>query len=87
MDKFSIGESAIITGPPGSRNIGEEVTVMSRLFKNDNAMVHGVYCGNWYGFWEPQYLRKKYPPQEPSTWEEVEKATGWNPTKQGVSCD
>lgn len=30
---------------------------------------------------EPEYLRKKKPPQETSTWEAVQQLTNWNPQK------
>lgn len=35
------------------------------------------------GYWEAEekFLRKKKPPEELSTWEEVQKLTNWNPKK------
>lgn len=35
----------------------------------------------------PLKLRKKKPPKETSTWEEVQEDTGWNPQKSKISSE
>jgi hypothetical protein len=75
--EFSPGEIAILTCDGQAGRTGDEVEVLSRFFFIRDYIVRGVngkpvVC-------KPQHLRKKRPPQEPSSWSEVEKLCKWRP--------
>lgn len=88
MAKFEVGEVAIITGAahPFTHLIGCEVEITSHP---SIVSEYGVgYTGIANGrnphpdYFEEAALRKKKPPEELSSWEEVQKLTNWNPVKE-----
>lgn len=95
MDKFEIGEVAVLKCLTKSAHYnGRECEIVSAEYEycgeiGYDAIIPDDPChkkdsikGEW--FVQTEFLRKKQPPQELSTWEAVQKETGWNPTKQGV---
>ena len=98
-EHFEIGEIALFVYTDGRT---EECQVISPLFtytpSDGEDPAHEGYdimceepCldndskfGEWFAWKET--LRKKHPPQQLSTWQSVEKETGWNPTKIGVEA-
>ena len=84
---------------PGICQSGSECEIYSGPYHGIDEYEHGC-DGEWYwcvfdgdpsprgpnNSWAVRAvsLRKKKPPEELSTWEEVQKITGWNPTKQNV---
>lgn len=88
MNKFEIGEIAIIDNSVHKPEfVGMECEIISReiygIAKGTEYAAYGYIVeinGETHGFVKA-CLRKKKPPQELSTWEEVEKLTHWNPTK------
>lgn len=92
MDKFEVGEIVIFT--PSStchsgliKYTGEECTVDLPYGSHISGkyVYYGVIFSDGKEIWTAQHtLRKKKPPQELTTWESVQKITGWNPTKQKV---
>ena len=88
-DKFEVGEVVEIKCA-GSK--WREGTIVSTAYEyiypgyGHDVMVNGMKCGTEDSksgeFFAPfKYLRKKRPPQELSTWENVQDITNWNPTK------
>lgn len=92
-DKFVPGEVAIYIRP-GSPYYGREVTIIGCLRKSigpsfDHTVGYErespplVYDILFHDGKErissPDWLKKKQPPVELSTWKEVEKICGWNP--------
>ena len=84
MSKFSVGEIAIIAGPSAHGvydYTGKEVEILSEPYI-DEYQDYGYEVDidgdrNWF---VPEYqLKKKKPPHD--YWQDVEKVTGWNPTK------
>ena len=95
MDKFEIGEIVDFIGIPGADEqlngragpgAGCEIKQYCWDFKDGP----GYYCHfpgdlcphSVEGWWwvSKFHLRKKKPPQELGSWEEVQKLTNWNPT-------
>lgn len=94
MDKFRKDEIAIIAKAILFPHFeGLECTILTKAFADeDGDIVHEIeiqgygrtlHDGRKFTI-GPEFLRKKKPPQELSTWEAVQKITGWNPTKQKV---
>lgn len=93
--EFSVGEMAIYVRP-NSPHYGKEIEILGPLqFVSclrdhvTGALVDGgmryqiTRLDDLPRFWaKPEWLRKKRPPQELSSWYEVEKLCGWNPEKQ-----
>lgn len=93
MESFSVGEIAILIGGRfHSLEHPIEVLVVGPLATRSGAEPDGtsVYQrgylieihGGKTAACEPQYLRKKRPPQETTSWESIEELTGWTPVKQ-----
>jgi len=86
MNKFEVGEIAIIGWSYTTSDIGSEVEILSSLYMDEEGyMVHDVkleYRENT--SWQPKYLRKKKPPL--STWDKVTADTLWNPLKDEVTA-
>ncbi len=97
VDKFSVGEIAIIVSAPANPGaVGMECEII-RLPDLLSSGEYGIHVPNYK---EPpgkmwtipeRYLRKKQPPKEElGSWEELQKITewgdkaGWNPTKEKV---
>jgi len=88
--KFEVGEIATFY-KIGDEDHLKEVEIISSEFSYRNAMgydamILGSFCkrpdskhGEW--FIPTKYLRKKKPPQELFTWEQVQKDCNWNPQK------
>lgn len=89
MAKFSVGEMAIIDNCKSYPSfIGMECEILSNPYDGIGSIT-GELCigydaclqnGEKHSIAE-RCLRKKKPPQELTTWEEVQKLTNWNPTK------
>ena len=94
MDKFSLNEVAVVirgqgeTDPWMEKYIGEEVEVISGLELSERTIDNCYYKvkasdGLVFGA-TPSSLRKKKPKEEPATWQEIQRLTNWNPTKEVV---
>jgi len=86
MNKFEVGEIAIIGWSEDGLYVGEEVEICSREFMAlDGGVGHRVLFsdGNKSNF-ETKHLRKKKPPL--STWDKVTADTLWNPLKDEVTA-
>ena len=91
MDKFEIGEVAIAISDKHSTT---ECEIVSGLIRYEGELGHDIrinnnlcdkadsVSGEW--FCGLPYLRKKKPPKEPATWQEIQELTNWNPTEQKV---
>lgn len=88
MDKFKVGEVAIYQHLTISlKSNGEECEIIRGLdYHEDSEFPHKLMYitkdANGIFVVKPENLRKKNPPQELSTWEEVQKLTNWNPSKE-----
>ena len=95
MDKFEVGEIAIGQNFINSTLLnGTEMEIIGKLDKYPISTLNGFPCDLYilYGYRvrkpggaisciDPQNLRKKKPPEELSTWEEIEEEFNWNPKK------
>ena len=93
MSKFKLGEIVIFCGLKNTRELnGEECEITEALDRRrlvyshgeiqNNEMCYGVTTKTGYKiFVRPEFLRKKKPPEELSTWEEIQALTNWNPAK------
>lgn len=92
MSKFEVGEIAILFAPgePGHLCDVEVVSILlpaGHIPVGGNSSAanmlpsHRIFAEGHYGFAPPSMLRKKKPPQALSTWEDIQKETGWHPQK------
>ena len=91
MDKFSLNEIATVAGliQKTERN-GEECEIVGIdvVSSDGEAFDYAIRYKNIpdheVGFWviKKENLRKKKPPEEPATWQEIQELTNWNPTKE-----
>lgn len=91
MSKFKVGEVAIVVNADYHKNhIGRECEIicvnpvtLSGAPRDYEISIKGIRApaltNGWYT--HESHLRKKKPPQETSTWEEVQEIVGWNPSK------
>lgn len=88
MAKFEVGEVAILDVPRYPELTGLECTILKIGVENEDDYLIEV-CGinpKQYGAESftcyEHNLRKKRPPEELSTWEEIQKITDWNPKEK-----
>lgn len=90
MANFKKGDMVILIGskPEHAYSIGYDYEVRGyfegRVIIFNPSDLNGSITGpdpsgSWFA--HEAHLRKKKPPQEKSTWEEVKNITGWNPNK------
>ena len=87
MAKFKVGEIAVIVDSVFHEFIGAECVILGPAENWDDAdYIVGINAdtskyndGQWVT--SEKNLRKKKPPEELSTWEEVQAITNWNPKK------
>jgi len=91
MSKFKVGEAVIILGSVYPTSEGE---IISEMYEYNGKVGHDVIIldnvcqsadsvsGEWFS--PEKMLRKKKPPQETTTWEEMQEITNWNPSKESV---
>lgn len=97
MDKFEIGEIAVIClGKPSSTDNQSDYVVdgleceiirIGGCGIQANGLPSYVISVDGYGEFDiaEHALRKKKPPEEPATWQEIQRLTNWNPTEQKVT--
>ena len=82
MAKFKVGEVAIIQSKEFPSYNGNETRIITLYFDNNDEQAYRCSMHpTSFGGWNESALRKKKPPEELSTWEEVQEDTGWNPKK------
>lgn len=94
MDKFKKGDivELIQASEKNKYSIGMEYEVVSDCYDAGGHMAYEIFNENDIASAECEYwtaregqLRKKKPPEEPATWQEIQEISGWNPTKQKVT--
>lgn len=88
MSELKVNDICIVVAvdnPTCAYTIGREVVIVKDLnivaFNNgDIRMCYEVTDGANHYFATPPCLRKKQPPQETSSWEEIASMTGWKPS-------
>lgn len=90
---FQVGEIATLIWTEGScrngadRYIGSDVEIIELLHKEPTLLlpVYTVMTSDGKPIHvTPPNLRKKRPPQETSSWTEIQKITKWNPVRETV---
>lgn len=96
MAKFEVGEIAVGHNFKISTHLnGEDLLIVGGYYSYKCDSLNGVPCTPYlltgYKVKHPDggtsvvkesNLRKKHPPQELSSWENIQEITGWNPTKE-----
>ena len=90
MDKFGLNEIAIFRGS------GEEIEIIGlpkmqvgrnrrgKMIRSETPC-YSILTQDGFEGWLPESsLRKKKPPEEPATWQEIQEISGWNPTKEVI---
>ena len=86
MVKFEVGEVAILRNCSFAEHNGLECMILGAGITEGTYKVEipdSPYKLVWLGCEESQLIKKK-PPQELSSWDEVQKLTNWNPIKEKV---
>lgn len=97
--KFEIGEVAILIADGNKKGSTKGCEVECEVISIEHEMVgllgyeiiiDGDICGSPFsrqGEWfvSTVSLRKKKPPEGLSSWEEIQKLTNWNPSKQVIN--
>lgn len=84
MSKFKVGEIVIIQSKSHPEYNGMEteiIEILARRVGGYRCTIEPEYTFMQNG-WAESALRKRRPPQETSTWEEVQEITKWNPSKE-----
>lgn len=87
MAKFEVGEIAVALGGL-TRPSEAECEILDVLGKGVyKILVDGCRSTMKDGGWliKERHLRKKKPPEEPASWEEIQELTNWNPTKETIN--
>jgi len=84
MSKFKVGEIAIICSVDFPEYNGTETEILGVFHSGTSSNGVGYRCTIQKRGWSESALRKKKPPEEKTTWEEIQEITNWNPSKAVV---
>lgn len=91
MDKFEVGEIAILQNCYNPERNGQEVEIVDKasfrktIENPQGELMHFTEHRNGANYYASlNQLRKKKPPEELSTWEEIQQLTNWTPEKVAV---
>lgn len=79
MSKFKVDEVVIIQSKKRPSFNGQETIIIEPYFDYTNDRQAYRCSIQAERGWAESALRKKKPPQEPSTWEAVQEITNWSP--------